>query len=165
MSAEIQDDPAKQGTVPADVLSHSQLLEQGGRAAAVLRRLGVDHGDELAVLLPMCLESVVVTLACIRTGALRTAIPSEESPAAARQRIRASGAAVVITADNSLTEDGVQPVKTWLDRALVGCPGVRHVLVVPQVARPVPWVPGRDRWWHEELAREKGGAHARTLGG
>jgi acyl-CoA synthetase (AMP-forming)/AMP-acid ligase II len=137
---------------PADVLGHAQLLRQGERGAAALTRLGVRDGDPVAVLLPMCLESVIVTLACLRIGALRITLPVGDYLGFVRNRIRISGARVVISADNCQTDGVVQDVKAGLDRALWGCPEVHTVLVVPQLARPVPWVPGRDLWWHETLA-------------
>ena len=52
---------------------------------------------------------------------------------------------------NQVIHAAVRRDLTRLDRALADCPGVRSVVVVPQVARPVPWVPGRDLWWHEAL--------------
>ncbi|MGP3967425.1 AMP-binding protein [Streptomyces sp. 6N223] len=137
---------------PADVLGHAQMLRQGEQAAEALARLGVREGDPVAVLLPMCLESVIVTLACIRLGAMRITLPVGNHLGFVRNRIRSSGARVVVSADSCRQDDAVQDVKAVLDRALWGCPGVHTVLVVSQLARPVPWEPGRDLWWHEALA-------------
>ncbi|MGP4113397.1 AMP-binding protein [Streptomyces sp. 4N509B] len=139
-------------TGPADVLNHRQLQRQGEQAAEALSRLGVRDGDSVAVALPMCLESVVVTLACIRLGALRITLPVGDHLGFVRNRIRSSGARVVVTADASRTPMGLWDVKAGIDRALWGCPEVHTVIVVPQVPRPVPWEPGRDLWWHEALA-------------
>ncbi|MDT0343113.1 AMP-binding protein [Streptomyces litchfieldiae] len=140
------------GFGPADVLSHAQLLREGERAAGALARLGVRAGDPLPVLLPMCLESVVVTLACVRLSVLRVSLTLGTHPRLLRERIRGSGARVVVTADSCQADGRAIGVKAALDRALTGCPEVETVLVVPQLARPVPWHPGRDRWWHEALA-------------
>lgn len=134
-----------------DVLGHKQLLREGERAAAALRRLGVREGDPVAVALPMSLESVVVTLACIRLGAQRVTLPVQGQLSFVRDRVNGSGARLVVTADSCRTADGPRDVKAGIDRALWDCPAVHTVLVVPQVARPVPWVPGRDLWWHEAL--------------
>jgi acetyl-CoA synthetase len=133
------------------VLGHAQLLREGEQTAQILTRLGVREGDPVAVLLPMCLESVVVTLACIRLGAMRITLPVGNHLGFVRNRIRSSGARVVVCADACRQDGGVQDVKAGLDRALWGCPAVHSVVVVPQFARPVPWVPGRDLWWHEAL--------------
>lgn len=141
---------------PADVLGHVQMLRQGEFAAGALARAGVREGDPVAVLLPMCLESVVVTLACIRLGAMRITLPVGNHLGFIRNRIRSSGTRVVVCADSCRQEDRVLDVKAGLDRALWGCPDVHTVLVVSQLARPVPWVPGRDLWWHEAIAPTAG---------
>lgn len=146
--------PGNQST-PADMLTHAELVDQGRRAAAALTRLGVGPGSRLAVLLPMCLESVVITLACIRLDALRISLPIGDHTGWIRHRIRNSGARVVITADSCLHEGNVLPVKAGLDQILAGCPEVHSVLVVPQHSRPVPWTPGRDRWWADVLTAEE----------
>ncbi|MDT0309329.1 AMP-binding protein [Streptomyces sp. DSM 44917] len=151
-----QGGPAGHG--PADVLSHVELLRRGDRAAGVLARLGVGHDDPVPVLLPMGLESVVATLACIRLGTQRLTLPVGNHVRFVRERIAASGARVVICADACRIDGQVYRVKVNLDRALAALPGVRAVLVVPQLAQPVPWVPGRDRWWHEEEPEEGGAA-------
>ncbi len=140
------------GFGPADVLSHTQLLWESERAARALGRLGVRAGDPVPVLLPMCLESVIVTLACVQLSALRISLPLGDRHGLIRHRLRSSDARVVITADACQSQGRVYGTKAVLDRALAGFSTVHTVLVVPQVARPVPWEPGRDRWWHEALS-------------
>ncbi|RBM16905.1 AMP-binding protein [Streptomyces sp. PT12] len=142
------------GSGPTDVLNHTQLVREGERAAHALARLGVAPGDPVAVMLPMCLESVTVTLACVSLSAVRVSLPVGRHPSLIRQRIRSSGARVVVGADACLVDGRVLGVKAALDRALTGCPDVERVFVVRQLAQPVPWQPGRDRWWHEALAAE-----------
>jgi cyclohexanecarboxylate-CoA ligase len=51
-------------------LSFRQLTERVNLAADALHRMGVGHGDVVAVQLPNWLEFVVVTLACGRIGAV-----------------------------------------------------------------------------------------------
>ncbi|SFC17887.1 AMP-binding protein [Streptomyces aidingensis] len=140
------------GTAPADVLTHVQLLDRGKRAASLLAGLGVRSGDRVAVALPMCLESLVITLACVRIGALRVSLPPGDGSGLVRHRLRTSGARVVVTADSCRHEGTVLPVKAALERALAGSTRVETVLVVQLLARPVPWTPGRDLWWHETPA-------------
>ncbi|WP_223291041.1 AMP-binding protein [Streptomyces avicenniae] len=140
------------GSGPADVVSHAQLLWQGGRVASTLARMGIGAGDAVAVQLPMGLESVAVTVGIIQLGARRVSLPVAPHPTLVRDRVRESGARVAIAADACRVEGQVYPVKAALDRYLRDCPEIHTVLVVPQHARPVPWTPGRDRWWHEALA-------------
>ncbi|MDT0268264.1 AMP-binding protein [Streptomyces sp. DSM 44915] len=136
---------------PADVLTNIQLLRLADQASAALRRLGVTARDPVAVQLPMCLESVVITLACLTVGAQRLTLPIDDQRDFVRTRLNDSGARVVICADSCEADGQVHPTKAAMDRTLTACPAVRTVLVVRQLARPVPWHPGRDRWWHEEL--------------
>ncbi|RMI43419.1 AMP-binding protein [Streptomyces triticirhizae] len=136
---------------PADVLTHGQLLRMGEKAGTALRRHGVAEGDAVAVQLPMCLESVVVTLACLAIGAQRITLPIGDHQRFVRDRLNSCRARVVVCADACEIDGRVHAVKSAMNRVLEDCPDVRTVMVVRQLARPVPWEPGRDRWWHEEL--------------
>ncbi|WP_431042616.1 AMP-binding protein [Streptomyces sp. P1-3] len=132
-------------------LTHDELLDQAARAAAALTRLGVRAGDRVAVHLPLVPESVIATLACGQIDAVRSSLPVGLQAHELRERLSTLDAAVVITADAEHLAGEVRPMKPVMDRALAGCPGVRNVLVVHRAARPVPWRPGRDLWWHEAL--------------
>ncbi|WP_063784479.1 AMP-binding protein, partial [Streptomyces sp. SBT349] len=141
-----------QGPRRHDWYAFRSLVREGERAAGALARLGVKAGDPVAVLLPMCLESVAITLACVNLSAVRLTLPVGGHSGLIRHRVHGSGTRLVVTADACQLDGQAYGVKTALDRALVGCPGVERVLVVRQLARPVPWQPGRDQWWHEVLA-------------
>lgn len=137
----------------ADQLSHYDLLDQAGRAAATLVRLGVRSGDRVAVHLPLVPESVVATLACGHLQVVRTTLSVSLSAAELALGVRQSGARVLITADGGFWDGELRPAKRVLDRALaLGCHEVRSVLVVNRISRPVSWTPSRDQWWHEALA-------------
>lgn len=136
---------------PAAEFIHVRLVDEARRAAEALTRLGVEVGERVAALLPMTPESVVVTMACCRLDARRVTLPLGEPAPLLRDRIRESGAGVVIAADGCFYGDLRYPAKRVLDQALADCPAVRSVLVVHRMARPVPWTPGRDQWWHEAL--------------
>ncbi|GAA0443900.1 AMP-binding protein [Streptomyces olivaceiscleroticus] len=134
-------------------LTHEQLIDQSVRAAAALTRVGVRAGDRVAVHLPLVPESVIATLACGRIDAVRSTLPVSLRAPELADRLRSSGANVVITADAGFWEGAVRPVKSVLDRALArGGTDVRTVLVVNRCPRPVAWEPGRDHWWHEALS-------------
>lgn len=140
--------------VPAAEFIHVRLVEQARRAANALARLGVQSGERVAALLPMTPESVVVTMACGRLDARRVTLPIGAPAPLLRDRIRESGAGVVIAADGCFYGELRYTAKRVLDQALADCPAVRSVLVVHRMARPVPWTPGRDQWWHEALTLE-----------
>ncbi|UJB42464.1 AMP-binding protein [Streptomyces sp. A1-5] len=141
-------------------LTHGMLLDQAARAAAALTRLGVRAGDRVAVHLPLVPESVIATLACGRLDAIRTTLPVSLTIPELAARLRESGARVLITADAAFWDGSVRPVKPVLDHALARSAAVdasrlpHTVLVVNRCSRPVSWKPGRDRWWHEELAED-----------
>lgn len=132
-------------------LTHGELLDQAARAAAALTRLGVRAGDRVAVHLPLVPESVIATLACGRIDAVRASLPMGLRSDELRERLRELDAVVLITADGDHRGGETRSLKPVVDRALIGCSPVRKVLVVHRVARPVPWTPGRDLWWHEAL--------------
>ncbi|MCX2968176.1 MULTISPECIES: AMP-binding protein [Streptomyces] len=140
---------------PAAEYVHTRLLKQTRRAAATLSRLGVRPGERVGVLLPMCPESVVTTMACGRMDALRVTLPWDGSALLLREAVQRSGAGVLVVADTGVRAGRRYAAKRTLDRALADCPNVRSVLVVHQSGGPVPWTPGRDQWWHEALATLK----------
>src|SRR5260370_6384716 len=61
---------AEDGTVRA--LSYRELAAEVGRLANALKRLGIRPGDTVGILLPMCAEAVIATLAVVRIGAVYT---------------------------------------------------------------------------------------------
>ncbi|MBB1244185.1 AMP-binding protein [Streptomyces durbertensis] len=136
---------------PGAEFVHLQLLSRARQATRVLEHLGVRSGDRVAVLLPMAPESVVVTMACGRVDATRVTLPLGEPAGLLRNRIRQSGARVVITADSCHHGERRYAAKHQVDRALAGLDRVRSVLVVHRMPGPVPWHPKRDLWWHEAL--------------
>ncbi|MES4900984.1 MULTISPECIES: AMP-binding protein [unclassified Streptomyces] len=133
-------------------LTHAELLDQAGRAAAALTRLGVRAGDRVAVHLPLIPESVIATLACGRLDAVRSTLPVGLRVHELRARLAGMDAKVLITADGDWRRGEPQPLKPLIDRALAGSARTPKVLVVHRLARPVSWTPGRDLWWHEQLA-------------
>lgn len=143
--------PYTQPPEPGAEFIHFQLVEQARQAAGALRSLGVTPGERVVVLLPMAPESVVVTMACGRLGAIRTTLPLGDPVGLLRQRIEESGARVVVTADACYHHEQRYLAKASIDKALVGCRSVESVLVVHRLSGPVPWTPGRDLWWHEAL--------------
>ncbi len=137
----------------AEEFTHRQLLDQATRTSSMLTELGVCSGDQVAVImLPLVPESVVTTLACGRLDASRVSLPMRGPVGALRERIRESGARVLITVEGVLPDGRAYGLKTALDRPLMGCPELEAVLVVHRLGLPVRWVAARGHWWHEKLA-------------
>lgn len=128
------------------VLSYSTLFREVNRFASVLKKLGVNKGDRVALYLPMIPELPVAMLACARIGAVHTVIFSGFSAQAICDRISDTQAKVIITADGGYRRGKVMPLKEIVDEAVGLCPSVERVIVVKRTGESVPMTEGRDLW-------------------
>jgi len=138
-----------EGDDPADsrTLTYRELHAEVCRMANVLRGLNVAKGDRVTIYLPMIPEAAVAMLACARIGAVHSVVFAGFSPDSLAGRITDCGSRVVITADEGLRGGKRVPLKANVDQALLQCPEVEHVLVVPRTGADVPLEPGRDVPW------------------
>ncbi|HEY8515052.1 MAG TPA: acetate--CoA ligase [Candidatus Binatia bacterium] len=134
-------------------LTYQQLHHEVCQAANVLKALGVKAGDRVGLYMPLIPELAIAMLACARIGATHSIVFGGFSAEAVRDRMNDAQAKVVITADGGWRRGSIVPLKANVDAALTGCPSVETVLVVRRTGENVPMAPGRDRWWHEEMAR------------
>jgi acetyl-CoA synthetase len=134
-------------------LTYAELLDQVERAAAMLRAIGVQRGDRVAIYLPMIPEAAVVMLACARIGAVHTVVFAGFSPEALRDRLNDCGVSVVVTSDEAVRGEKRIPLKQMTDEALLSAPAVRNVIVVKRTGADVPFDPLRDRWWNDLMAQ------------
>ena len=143
-----------EGDEPGDVrrLSYRELHALVERAAGALAALGVQKGDRVLIYMGMVPEAAAAMLACARLGAVHSVVFGGFSAESLRDRLRDSGAAVVVTQDEGLRGGRTVPLKRTCDEALEGEHGVRHVLVYRRTHADVPWTPGRDVDWAEALA-------------
>ncbi|KAI0719794.1 acetyl-coenzyme a synthetase [Cerioporus squamosus] len=70
-----------------------------------------------------------------------------------RDRVQDCKSRVVITSDEGRRGGRSIATKAIVDAALKECPLVEHVLVLKRTGSEVPWTNGRDKWWHEEVAK------------
>ncbi|MCL2655296.1 MAG: acetate--CoA ligase [Coriobacteriia bacterium] len=136
------------------VYTYQSLYTRVCRLANVLKSHGVGKGDVVAIYLPMVPELAFAMLACARIGAIHAIVFSGFSAQALRDRIQASGAKVLITADNGMRGGRLNPIKAQADEALLECPEVEKVIVVSRTQQQVNMEPGRDVYYHEEVARK-----------
>ncbi|HEX2119508.1 MAG TPA: acetate--CoA ligase [Acidimicrobiales bacterium] len=134
-------------------VTYADLQVEVARFAAVLRSLGVAKGDRVAIYMPMIPELPVAMLACARVGAPHSVVFGGFSSESLRDRINDAEAKVLVTADGGWRRGNVIPLKDNADAAVAETPSIQHVVVVRRTEKDVAWDDGRDRWYHELMAR------------
>ena len=148
-----------EGDEPTDVrrVTYTDLFRLTCQFANVLRRRGVKKGDCVCVYMPNVPEAVVAMLACARIGAPHSVVFAGFSPEALRERIEDGHCSVVITADEGKRGGKLIPLKQMVDTAISGLSSVKSVIVYQHTgAESVQMKEGRDVWWHEVAAKERG---------
>ena len=132
-------------------VTYGELLVEVCRFANVLRGLGVERGDRVAIYMPMIPELPVAMLACTRIGAAHSVVFGGFSSDALRDRILDAQAKVVVTADGGWRRGQPVPLKGNVDVAVSESPCVEHVVVARRTSvdgvEPPAMVDGRDHWW------------------
>ena len=130
-------------------ITYSDLLTEVSKFANVLKGLGVERGDRVAIYMPMIPELPVAMLACTRIGAAHSVIFGGFSPDSIIDRVQDGGCKVIVTADGGYRKGAAAPLKVNVDEAVVNCPSVTGVVVVRRTGSDVVMVDGRDHWYHE----------------
>jgi len=150
------------------VLTYFALQREVARFAGVLRGLGVEKGDRVAIYLPMIPEAAISMLACARIGAIHSVVFGGFSPESLSGRINDAGAKVLITADGGHRRGSIIPLKANSDLAVEKTPAIEHVVVVARGTEAtdeldLPMKPGRDHWYHELMAEVEGGVPCESM--
>ncbi|MEY9951771.1 acetate--CoA ligase [Leifsonia sp. EB34] len=135
-----------------ETVTYADLRRRVAQAANALTALGVATGDRVVVYLPVLVETVVVTLAIARVGAIHSLVFGGFSAEALRFRVEDTGAKLLVTSDGQFRRGAAVPVKAQADAAVAGVDAIEHVLVVRRTGEltpDIPWTPGRDVWWHD----------------
>lgn len=130
-------------------VTYADLQQRVSRAANALVALGITPGDRVVIYLPVLVETIVITLACARIGAVHSLVFGGFSAEAVRFRLEDTGAKLLVTSDGQYRRGVVTEVKTTADTAASGIPSLEHVLVLRRTNQDVPWTDGRDVWWHD----------------
>lgn len=146
----------------AESVTYADLQRRVNQAANALERLGVGLGDRVVIYLPVLVETIVITLACARIGAVHQLVFGGFSAEALRFRVEDTGAKLLVTTDGQYRRGSAVPVKANADAAVKGLTvdaggTVEHVLVVRRTGSEVSWTNedingnglGRDLWWHD----------------
>jgi acetyl-CoA synthetase len=143
-----------EGDEPGDsrTLTYSELKTEVSRFANVLKGLGVEKGDPVAIYLGMVPELPIAMLACARIGAPHSVVFGGFSAQSLRDRINDAEAKMLITADGGPRGGKVVPLKQNADEALEDTPTIQNSIVVRRTGEDVPFQEGRDLWFHELVA-------------
>jgi len=133
-------------------LTYQQLLTEVSKFANVLKSLGINKGDTVAIYMGMVPELPIALLACARIGATHSVIFGGFSANALVDRINDAQCKAVITQDGSYRRGAEIPLKATVDEALPECPSVKTVVVYKRTGSEVKMQWGRDHWWHELMS-------------
>jgi acetyl-CoA synthetase len=132
-------------------ITYRDLLEESSRLANLLRSLGVQKGDRVAIYMGMVPELPAALLACARIGAPHSVVFGGFTATSLRDRIDDAQAKVLITADGAWRRGSVIALKDIADDAVAQTPSIEHVLVLRRTENDVQMQDGRDIWWHDTV--------------
>jgi acetyl-CoA synthetase len=141
------DDPSEH-----KIITYKDLSREVNRFANVLLAKGVKKGDRVTIYLPMIPEAAFAMLACARIGAIHSIVFGGFSPDSLAQRIADCKSTCLITADEGLRGGRGVPLKANADKAVEKAP-IETMIVVKRTGGAVTMTPGRDVWYHEEVAK------------
>ena len=134
-------------------LTYQQLHREVQKFANVLKKLGIEKGDRVAIYMGMTPELAIAMLACARIGATHSVVFGGFSANALIDRIHDSNAVAVITQDGSYRRGAEVKLFPAVEEALQSCPSVKNVVVYQRTSSPINMKPGRDHWWHELMEK------------
>ncbi|HEV8589415.1 MAG TPA: acetate--CoA ligase [Pyrinomonadaceae bacterium] len=130
-------------------LTYQQLHTEVCRFANVLKKIGVQKGDRVALYLPLIPELAISMLACARIGATHSVVFGGFSSSALIDRINDAQCNAVVTADGGWRRGNEVKLKAAVDEALKETPSVKNCIVVKRTGSKIHMESGRDHWWHE----------------
>lgn len=135
-------------------ITYAELQREVSKAANALLDLGITKGDRVVIYLPVIPETIIITLAVARIGAIHSLVFGGFSADALRFRVEDTGAKLLVTTDGQFRRGTAVPVKDNADAAVAGDNAIEHVLVINRTTPEaeldsVSMVAGRDVWWHD----------------
>ncbi len=130
-------------------LTYQQLHTEVCRFANVLKQIGVEKGDRVALYMPLIPELAISMLACARIGATHSVVFGGFSSSALIDRINDAKCKAVVTADGGWRRGQEVKLKAAVDEALKETTSVQSCVVVKRTGSAIHMEAGRDHWWHE----------------
>ena len=127
--------------------TYGELNTQISRFANVLRSLGVEKGDRIAIYMPRIPEQAIAMLACAKIGGVHTVVYGGLSTEALLARIVDAQAKVVVTADGGNLNGKIIELKRITDEAVAQADCVQHVVCVNHANHPID-AHDHDHDWH-----------------
>ncbi len=149
-------------------ITYADLLAEVQRFANVLKGLGVQKGDRVAVYMPMIPELPVALLACARIGAPHSVVFGGFSADALADRINDAECKLLVTADGGWRRGQPAPLKPAADVAVANTSTIERVVVVQRLGSSgadvdTSMTDGRDHWYHELMAEADGTCPAEPM--
>jgi acetyl-CoA synthetase len=129
--------------------SYAELNREVCRFANVLKSLGIQKGDRVAIYMGRVPEQAIAMLACAKIGAVHTVVYGGLSVEALRARVADSAARLIITADGGWLNTKLIALKDIADAAAAQTPSVEKMIVVKRCGNAVNMREGRDLWWSD----------------
>lgn len=133
------------------VITYGELYEEVNQFSNVLKSMGIQKGDKVAIYLPMVPEAVVAMLSCARIGAVHTVIFAGFSADALKDRILDAEAKLLITADGGFRKGKIVCLKETADMALKHISCIQNVIVLRHTDQPVAMQASRDHWYDQVM--------------
>ncbi|MXZ21867.1 MAG: acetate--CoA ligase [Caldilineaceae bacterium SB0665_bin_25] len=132
--------------------SYYQLRQEVNKFANVLKGKGVGKGDTVTIYMGRTPELMIAMLAVTKIGAVHSVVYGGFSEQALASRIDDAQSRVLITSDGAWLRGKTVNLKDISDEAVKRSPIVDTVIVYQRTMQDVQMTPGRDHWWHEEMA-------------
>ena len=130
-------------------ISFLELHKNVCKFANILKNLEAVKGSRICIYMPMIPEAAYAMLACARIGAIHSVVFGGFSPESLKDRILDADCSIVVTADEAVRGGKYVPLKENVDKALMGCPSVKHCLVVKRTSNEINWDESRDVSYEE----------------